>query len=239
MSIVNLLSTCLFMNVFAYLTIRLRPAIYGVKLFKPMIWNFKLSLVPFLIQLISFALMMLLSALSAHFQINWLYYAGIVVFLILQLIWLVFLPNSTYLITELNLTHRQVDDKEVPIWYDIVSVLSFALSGIINTLVNIVILQLEILMVVDPKSITAKYQTSMFFGTVLLTIVVIIGVYLGRSIRFNTWDLLHPIGLIKKLITHIKKDGELMNLLLFVIFHTALLIILFLGFGLTNFFQPR
>lgn len=38
------------------------------------------------------------------------------------------------------MTHRLDDVVEVPIWYDLISVMSFALSGIINTLVNIVFL---------------------------------------------------------------------------------------------------
>lgn len=137
MDVKPLFTTTLLINVFAYLTIRLRPIIYKTKLFKPMIWNMKLSLLPFAIQIISFIIFIMLRYFSTLLEIPFLDVLAITLFLILQLLWLLFLPNSGYLITELNLTHRSEDKVEVPIWYDIVSVLSFAFSGIINTIVNI------------------------------------------------------------------------------------------------------
>lgn len=236
MNILNLIFACFLLNVFAYLTIKLRPRIYGVELFKPMIWNFKLSLIPFLIQLLSLVIIGSMFYISSLLNIRFLGYIGIIIFFILQCVWLVFLPNSTYLITELNLTHREVDSVEVPIWYDIVSVLSFALSGILNTLVNIVIIQLEIIVFLDPNSITKLYKYNFLLSTFILTIIVSIGVYLGRSIRFNTWDLLHPRSLIKKLVDYLKKDGEILNFVLFVVFHTFLLMILFVAFGIVILF---
>lgn len=102
------------------------------------------------------------------------------------------LPNSGYLITELNMTHRLDDVVEVPIWYEIISVMSFALSGIINTLVNIVFLQLIFLVGVDPENITKKTFISFIITAIILNVLVAIGVYLGRQIRFNSWDVLHP-----------------------------------------------
>ena len=237
MSIKNLFISCISLNLFAYLTIRLRPYIYKVKLFKPMIWNFKLSLLPFLIQFINIILILVIAQLVNVTQFGWLIPVAYIVFIVMQLIWLAYLPNSSYLITELNLTHREMDENEVPIWYDIVSVLSFALSGIVNTLANIVIIQFEALVLLDPNALSKSHSVNLWLSTIALTILVTIGIYLGRSIRFNTWDLLHPISFVKKLINHFKKPREIKNFILFVSLHSILFIILYVLFGVSDFFS--
>ena len=189
MELINLMITMVAINVFAYLTIRLRPVFFKTKLFKPMIWNFKLSLMPIIILLITSLLYLVSMYTYAHTEMILFVYLVFVVGLIL---WILMLPNSGYLITELNMTHRLDDVVEVPIWYEIISVMSFALSGIINTLVNIVFLQLIFLVGVDPENITKKTFISFIITAIILNVLVAIGVYLGRQIRFNSLDVLHP-----------------------------------------------
>lgn len=175
MDVKPLFTTTLLINVFAYFTIRLRPVIYKTKLFKPMIWNMKLSLLPFAIQLISFIIFITLRYFSSLLEIPFLDVLAITLFFILQLLWLLFLPNAGYLITELNLTHRSEDKVEVPIWYDIVSVLSFAFSGIINTIVNIFMIQLAIILVYDPPAITSKHILLLWISASFINILVATG----------------------------------------------------------------
>lgn len=66
MQFLTLFLSILLLNLFSYLTIKIRPRIYGTELFKPMLWNFKLSLLPFLIIIVDFIVFMGLSALSIY-----------------------------------------------------------------------------------------------------------------------------------------------------------------------------
>lgn len=147
------------------------------------------------------------------------------------------MPNSGYLITELNLTHRTVDKTPVPIWYDIVSVLSFALSGIINTLSNIVIIQAAFLIFFDPTSLSKKNHILLFLSGFILIFLVSVGIYLGRAFRLNTWDLLHPLGFIKKLFNHFKDIAVLKDAVLFILFHTIFFMIIYVSLGIPFYFS--
>lgn len=222
------------LNLFAYLTIRLRPKLFDVKLFKPMIWNFKLSIMPVFIIFASLLLFITTSYIHSLGGPKIFNILSLFIGVIGSLAWLLVLPNSGYLITELNLSHREEDEKEVPLWYDIVSVTSFALSGIVNTVLNINIIQYIYLIVKDPDTISLAYKYIFFTSGLVINILVSIGVYLGRYIRFNSWDVLKPISFIKKIIKHFSIQGEFRNFLLFVFFHSVFFYIVFLLLNVDN-----
>ncbi|QIK69340.1 DUF1361 domain-containing protein [Erysipelothrix sp. HDW6C] len=225
------------LNLFAYITIRLRPIIFKVKLFKPMIWNFKLSLLPIVILLGTDVLAIIISVISAYTDIIVLRYLAILIFALGMVLWFIMLPNSGYLITELNLTHRNEDSHEVPIWYDIVSVLSFALSGIVNTLISIVILQITFLVGVDPEQLTRSDFVSFIVTAIIINLFVAIGVYFGRQIRFNSWDLLHPKSFFKKLKAHFSNPHVFKEFLLFIVMHTTFFMIMYYALGIPYMFK--
>lgn len=222
------------LNLFAYLTIKLRPKLFGVKLFKPMIWNFKLSILPLLVVIGNFILFLIMGYIYATTGSKFISILSIIISVLGLLVWLLLLPNSSYLITELNLTHRNQDEKEVPIWYDIVSIMSFALSGILNTILNINIIQLIFIIIMDPDVINRKYKYILYTTAIAINILVAIGVYLGRSIRFNSWDILKPISFIKMIINHFKTKGEIRNFILFVIFHSVFFQIMYSMFNISD-----
>lgn len=122
------------LNFFSYITIVLRPNLFNVQLYRPMTKNFKLSILPFIVLLINFAIFILMAYLSTENPM--LRLVSRIIYILGLIVWLLLLPNSGYLIKELNLNHRSIENDEVPIWYDIVSTLSFALSGVVNTLAN-------------------------------------------------------------------------------------------------------
>lgn len=234
MGFYNLFLAVVLLNSFAYITIRLRPKLFGATLFRPMIKNFKLSLVPFLVLFVNCAVFLVMVLLQ--FKFPFMREVSIAVFGIGFVIWLLMLPNSGYLITELNLTHRDVDTVDVPIWYDIVSVISFALSGIVNILANIVMIQIIILIVLDPAVLSLKYSFLLFVTGLCLNLLVSIGVYLGRTIRFNSWDIIHLGSFFKKLINNFKRSGEWRNFFLFVVFHTTFFMIMYFVMGIPQYF---
>lgn len=106
-----LVVTILF-NLFAIETILIRPRLFKTKLFKPMVHNFKLSIIPIVILVGTIVAQLLISWLGAVLKSNLVTSISLVVLVIGLIAWFLFLPNSGYLITELNLTHRDVDKSD-------------------------------------------------------------------------------------------------------------------------------
>lgn len=236
MNLTHFFRAMILINGFAFLTIILRPKLYGVKLFRPMIWNFKLSIFP-LIVLISTAIISILMVMI-HNYLNLIIfkYLAVATFIVGLLIWITLLPNSGYLITELNLTHREMDEKEVPIWYDIISILSFALSGVINTIFNITIIIFYIVIYYDPAQVTDKNILYINLLAFIIILLVSIGIFLGRVIRFNSWDLIHPTKFLKKITNYFSTKKALEEFILFIMFHSIFFYLIYDLLNISNYF---
>lgn len=104
----------------------------------------------------------------------------------LTLLWLGFLPNSFYLMSDL-IHLRSTGD--IGILFDIVLFLSCIWNGLLAGMISLVIVHRQLL-----KRRSADFATLLVGGTLLVTSFA---VYLGRSLRWNTWDLLvNPAGLL-------------------------------------------
>ncbi len=92
---------------------------------------------------------------------------------------ILFLPNAPYLLTDLfHLSKNLV----APLWFDLVLILSFALLG----LILFVITTDELL-----KAIVPYFRSRIVFACCKLLIILSngYGIYLGRYLRFNSWDI--------------------------------------------------
>jgi len=207
------------LNLYAVVLVLLRAPLFHTKVYRPMLLNIGLSLAPgIVLSLIVVSLIGIVQVIPSALAI-WL------ILIIGGLIWLLLLPNSAYLITELNFSHRKAKEK-VPLWYDIVLVLTLALSGTMNTLTNVAIAQIAIATLFSPNE-DVLHTPGPWIAVVVTLLLVAFGIYLGRSIRFNSWDIVHPTSFIKKLATHFGQHGELANCLGFVVIHFMLLGILY------------
>lgn len=135
-------------------------------------WNLFLAWVPFL-------LAMYLSELNKLEAPRWkkvLVFAG----------WLLFFPNSPYILTDLfHLKLRH----EVPLWYDLVLILSFAWNGLILGYSSLLQVQKVLL------SRLSVHLVHFFIGGLL--VLCSFGIYLGRYPRYNSWDIVtNPITLL-------------------------------------------
>lgn len=104
-------------------------------------------------------------------------------------IWLVFLPNAPYIITDfVHLTERP----GIPFWYDIALLTSCAGTGLLLGYTSIADVQ---------AAITRRFSTVV--GWVLVIVAVLLsgfGIYLGRFLRWNSWDTLtSPIQLFREI----------------------------------------
>jgi len=97
----------------------------------------------------------------------------------LLLNWFLFFPNAPYLVTDfLHLSERQ----HVPLWYDLLLIFSFAWNGLILGFTALWIVQ-EVLAVQYNKRVSAV--------VVCATLALSgFGIYVGRFLRWNSWDVL-------------------------------------------------
>jgi len=100
-------------------------------------------------------------------------------------LWLLFLPNSPYLVTDLvHLKPRP----PVPLWFDILLVQSFVLTGLLLGFLSVYLMHRLV-------SHSFGWRTGWIFTCVILALAGF-GVYLGRFKRWNSWDLfLNPVEL--------------------------------------------
>ena len=105
---------------------------------------------------------------------------------LLTLAWLVFLPNSWYVITDL--IHLNPAG-EVGQLYDIVLIDCLVLCGFLLGFSSLYIIHRELL-----KRLPARVSLVIIEGVILLSSFAI---YLGRILRWSTWDIItNPTGII-------------------------------------------
>jgi uncharacterized membrane protein len=214
-----LLTFALGLNLYALALIFLRAWIYRVPVYRPMVKNFALSVLPLAIFVCALAIFVLVSGFVSPIA-GWFVGAGAFA------LWLLALPNSGYLITELNLNHRRENDP-VPLWYDIIAVLTLAMSGVVNSVLGVLAAQLTLTITVfDDSNAAVGYPLSRA-SVVVLTALVSIGIYLGRYPRFNSWDVRSPSRMWRKLSDHFDSRAAWVNFALFCVTHTVFLLLIY------------
>ncbi|MEK6154598.1 DUF1361 domain-containing protein [Flavobacteriaceae bacterium 3-367] len=104
--------------------------------------------------------------------------------------WLLFLPNSPYIITDLVHLHNESSSL---VWYDLFLVFVFAVNGLILGLLSMLDMH---------RFLVRRYSTKM--AHYLMFFVCLLsgyGIYLGRFLRFNSWDLFtRPLRLLREMV---------------------------------------
>jgi uncharacterized membrane protein len=102
-------------------------------------------------------------------------------------IWLLFLPNAPYIMTDL--IHLQVEGNSI-YWYDLLMLLWYAWTGFLLGLASLYLMQ---------QVVAASFGkwVGWFFAVVALSLASY-GVYLGRFLRWNSWDIVsNPLMLLR------------------------------------------
>lgn len=108
---------------------------------------------------------------------------------LLTSIWLLFLPNAPYIITDF--IHLQLSPKYF-IWYDAILIFIFALAGLYCYIASFK----EMCVLWQPHLSKRGLQVIHF----CIPFVTAFGIYLGRFLRFNSWDVMTaPQHLIQKI----------------------------------------
>ena len=148
-----------------------RNYVAGNHYFRFLIWNLFLAFIPYIIS-------------------TWLAYytqtkKSIMVIGGATALWLLFFPNAPYILTDLfHLRPRS----EIPYWYDLLLILSFAWNGLILAFVSLTEMQQVF------SKLFNKVTSWLFVITTLC--LSAFGIYLGRYLRWNSWDIItNPQGL--------------------------------------------
>ncbi len=99
-------------------------------------------------------------------------------------LWLIFFPNAPYILTDLQ--HLSQGPSNVPIWYDVILLIWFSWTGMLLGIVSLNLMQ-EII----------KREFNRWFGWAFVLIVAglsSVGIYIGRFIRLNSWDVFQDPG---------------------------------------------
>jgi uncharacterized membrane protein len=103
---------------------------------------------------------------------------------------MLFIPNSFYIVTDLF--HLQ-GSRGVPAWFDLLLIFSFAWNALLMGLISV--RQMEKL----AAGLWPGYRSPFLLYPVMCLIAL--GVYLGRFLRFNSWDILvHPFSLSREML---------------------------------------
>jgi uncharacterized membrane protein len=99
--------------------------------------------------------------------------------------WLLFIPNSFYILTDLFHLHNLNAGHQ---WFDLTMILSFAWNGILFGILSI--RRMEMLL----KETKGKWIAGLIICVVMW--LNAFGIYIGRFLRFNSWDVLtNPFSL--------------------------------------------
>jgi len=189
-----------------------RGPLFGTRIYRPMLWNLALSLAPLFVLFVAMVLWAVATALGAYVVAGTVVAVGAVA-------WLLMLPNAAYLVTELNLNHRRPGEK-VPEWYDVLSVLVLAMSGVLTTVLNVFVVQVEYMVVRFGDTAAPLVSTEMRVMGGVVLVLVSFGVWMGRNIRVNSWDVLRPWRFAARVLAHLRTQGTALNALGFTVVAT-------------------
>ena len=171
---INIPKSVITLAILAIVLNLLRIIIWGKMSFVYILWNIFLAFIPFIIS-------SLLLSFSNEGKLKK------IIFIFGIILWLIFIPNAPYLITDF--IHLGTT-RSIPIIYDTLLLFSSASVGLILGFFSLFHIEQII------KMRLSKRKTSIIIGIIIL--IISFGIYLGRFLRFNSWDVfINHTSLIK------------------------------------------
>ncbi len=156
--------------------------------------------------------------------------------IVLGILWLIFFPNSAYMITDLIHIHS-----EKLLWIEASTRYSFNTGTIYSTeivkWVKLLVIGIGviygILMGMESLNIFYRFLNQKIPKPISFLIIAGVSlisgfaVYIGRFLRFNSWDLLMPIALLRDVFTNINRFA-----IEFTVAFAGFIVIMFLIYNL-------
>ena len=158
-------------SIFCVALLRLRASLTGSIHYSFLIWNLFLAWIPFGIAYVTYI---------TSIQRRWLY----AIIPVSAFVWLIFFPNAPYILTDFQ--HLSYAGSDIPVWYDVILLIWFSFTGLFLGMVSLFLMQ-EIV----------RREFGHWFGwgfVILVAALTTVGIYMGRFLRWNSWDILGNPG---------------------------------------------
>jgi uncharacterized membrane protein len=135
--------------------------------FRGLIWNLFLAWIPFVLAYITYAL---------SWQRKWLY----IVIPVFAFLWLIFFPNAPYILTDLQYLNRFSAD--APLWFDVILLIWFSWTGVLLGVVSLYLMH---------EIVQRNFgRWPGWFFVLVVSGLSSVGIYVGRFMDWNSWDIL-------------------------------------------------
>ncbi len=169
-----------------------------------LVWNLFLAWIPFML------------AYFAHL-VSWRKSTLYLVIPVIAFLWLIFFPNAPYMLTDLqDLARRSFD---APLWYDVIIVVWASWTGMLLGVISLYLMQ-------DIIIRTFGRITGWIFVFVISALSSF-GIYIGRFVRLNSWDILQNPGEMAQEILGLVIDPS-RRLAAFTVLYTSFFLFVFL-----------
>ncbi|MFM7023926.1 MAG: DUF1361 domain-containing protein [Flavobacteriales bacterium] len=189
----------MFCTLFCVALLYARMHIAHNKSFVLLYWNLFLAIVPWLL-----TSLMMMSPVMRNSKI---------VLLLFLVVWLLFFPNSPYIFTDLIHLKKRVG---VPLWFDLLLILSYAWTGLLFGFVSLQ----------DIHRLLYENASKWLSDGIIVFLLFLgsAGIFLGRFLRWNSWDVIHrPKGIAHELSDRIFNPEDYLPMWLFTLVMGVLL----------------
>lgn len=172
-----------------------------------LLWNLMLAWIPFLFAAFAYVL--------ANIRKRFLY---LLVFAS-ALAWLVFFPNAPYILTDFQ--HLSQVSDGIPVWYDVILIIWFAWTGLLLGIISLSLMQEIIARMLG--------KTASWLFVVGVALLSSFGVYIGRFMRWNSWDIWHrPAALMLDIWEQLRHPLANKDTFIFTLIFAALFLFMYL-----------
>lgn len=106
-------------------------------------------------------------------------------------LWLLFFPNAAYIVTDFMHLRTRIG---VPLWFDVALIASFALAGLALAVRSLEMAHREVDRRVGPRAGWLMVLSATGLSG--------LGIYIGRFLRWNSWDAIVRPGAVLADVTH-------------------------------------
>lgn len=132
-----------------------------------LIWNLFLAWIPFMLAYFAYL-------------VSWRRATLYLVIPVIAFLWLIFFPNAPYMLTDLQDLARKATG--APLWYDVIIVVWASWTGMLLGVISLYLMQ---------NIITRSFgRVAGWVFVFVISGLSSFGIYIGRFVRLNSWDIL-------------------------------------------------
>lgn len=170
-----------------------------------LIWNLFLAWIPFILASVAHAI---------SWKRLWLY----LILPFIALLWLLFFPNAPYMLTDLQDLARS-GGVGAPLWYDVIIVVWCSWTGMLLGVISLYHMQDIVLRTFG--------RTAGWTFVFVISGLSSFGIYIGRFVRLNSWDILQNPAEVTLTILGLVVDPS-MRLAAFTLLYTFFFLFIYL-----------